>query len=195
MSKLIAVDVAILPPPDVSKRAMALSAALPDEESQGLRLDYEHLPHITLTQQYVREDELDTLFEHVDGVMARCPPLRIVATGSGKGSHSVWITIERTPELVSLHEQLMEEIRGVERQGGTPAAFFDGDGRISDVLWVASYRLKSSFGDFLPHITLGHSAQPPAVDAFAFDATTVAACHLGRFCSCRRVLRNWSLAR
>jgi 2'-5' RNA ligase len=217
MEKLIALDVAILPPAEVSKRAMALSAALSaeeerhegvpvdreerregvpaDRESQGLRLDHEHLPHITLTQQFIREEEIDVALSHIDGVLRDVSPLRIIATGGGKGGHAIWISIERTPELDSLHEQLMEALRGVERSGGTPAAFFGGDGRIGDVLWVAGYRLKSSFGDFLPHITIGHGAEPPAIEPFAFDATTVAACHLGRFCTCRRVLRNWSLSR
>jgi 2'-5' RNA ligase len=195
MAKLIALDVAVLPPADVSKRAMALSAALPEEESPGPRLDADHLPHITLTQQFVREDELETAFDHIDCVLREWPPMRIIATGGGKGSHSVWIAIERTPELASLHERLMEGLRGVERQGGTPAAFEGGDGRVSDVLWVAGYRLKSSFSDFVPHITLGHGAEPPSIEPFAFDAATVAACHLGRFCTCRRVLRHWTLAR
>ena len=194
MAKLIALDVAILPPSDISTRAMALSAALPEEGSHGLRLDHDHLPHITLTQQFVREDEIDVAFEHIDGVLRERPPLRIVATGGGKGHHTLWIAIERTPELASLHEQMMEALRGVERQGGAPAAFVGGDGRVGDVIWVAGYRLKSSFGHFLPHITLGHGEEPPAIEPFAFDATTVAACHLGRFCTCRRVLRNWSLS-
>jgi hypothetical protein len=81
----------------------------------------------------------------------------------------------------------------VERPGGTPAAFVDGDARVRDLLWVSSYRLKSSFGAFTPHITLGHGAQPPHIEPFEFEATTVAACQLGRFCSCQRVLRSWSL--
>jgi 2'-5' RNA ligase len=195
MAKLIALDVAILPPPDVSKRAMALSAALPEEGSHGFHLDYDHLPHITLTQQFVREDELGVAFEHIDGVLAGLPPLRIVATGGGKSGHSLWIAIEKTPELAALHERLMEALRGVERPEGTPAAFADGDGRVGDVLWVTGYRLKSSFGHFVPHVTLGHGEEAPTIDPFAFDAATVAACHLGRFCSCRRVLQTWTLAR
>ena len=193
MAKLIALDVAILPPSDVSTRAMALSAALPGEGSQGLLLDVEHLPHMTLTQQFVREEELDVAFEHIDGVLRALSPLQIAATGGGKGGHTLWIAIERTQELADLHEQLMEALRGVERPEGTPAAFLAGTRRVGDVLWVSSYRLKSSFGQFLPHITLGHGAQPPAIEPFAFEATTVAACHLGRFCTCRRVLRSWTL--
>src|SRR5688572_9891422 len=143
MAKLIALDVAILPPPDISTRAMALSAALPGEGSEGLRLDHEHLPHITLTQQFVREEEIDVAFEHVDGVLRAFPPLQITATGGGKGGHTLWIAIERTQELADLHEQLMEALRGLERPEGTPAAFSGGDGRVGDVLWVSGYRLKS----------------------------------------------------
>jgi 2'-5' RNA ligase len=195
MAKLIALDVAIMPPPDVSARAIELSAALPVEESPGLRLDAGHRPHITLTQLFVREEEIDVAFEHVDEVLQGLAPLRIVSTGAEMDGHTVWIRIERTPELTSLHERLMEALRGLERAEGTPAAFFEHDARIGDVLWVSGYRLKSSFSAFTPHITLGHGSEPPSIEPFAFDATTVAACHLGRFCTCRRVLRSWSLQR
>jgi 2'-5' RNA ligase len=194
MSKVLAIDVALLPPPEVTRQAIELSASIPAEGSQGLQLDPEHLPHVTLTQQFVRDEELELAFERVNDVLRRYGPLRLLVIGSGKGGHTLWMAIERTPDLVELHERLMEELRGVERPDGAPGAFFGGDARVGDVLWVASYRLKSSFGAFTPHITLGHGAQPPAIEPFAFDATTVAACHLGRFCTCRRVLRHWTLA-
>ena len=193
MAKLVALDVAILPPADVTTRAIAYSAALPGDGSRGLRLDAEHLPHITLTQQFVREDELDAAFARVDEVLRQQVPLRILITGGGQSGHTLWLSVERTSELLELHERLMEGVRGLERPDGGPHAFFDESGRMGDVLWVAGFRLKSSFGAFTPHITLGHGKEPPAVEPFAFDATTIAACHLGRFCTCRRVLRSWTL--
>jgi 2'-5' RNA ligase len=193
MSKLVALDVAILPPPDVSARAIASSAALPDEGSEGLRLDADHRPHITLTQQFVREEELDLAFERIDGVLGAEPPLHLRVTGAGQSGHTLWLAIERTPAIVGLHERLMEALRGVERPDGGPGAFEGGHGRVGDVLWVAGFRLKASFGQFTPHITIGHGAEPPDVAPFDFAATTVAACQLGRFCTCRRVLRTWTL--
>ena len=193
MSKLVALDVAILPPPDVAQRAVACSATLPAEGSQGLRLDAEHLPHVTLTQQFVREDEMDAVLACIGDVCASLPPFRALATGGGKSGHTLWITIERTPEIVALHERLMEALRGYERPEGGPGAFFNGEGRMGDVIWVSGFRLKAGFGEFAPHITLGHGKEPPVIEPFAFDATTVAACHLGRFCTCRRVLANWTL--
>ena len=194
MTSVVALDVALLLPTDVARRAIELSAALPQEESDGLRLDADHLPHVTLTQLFVREEELDIAFGRIDEVLQAQPPLRLRVAGGGQSDHTIWMTVERTPELVALHEQLMDALRGVERETGGPAAFVDGDARVRDVLWVAGYRLKSSLEQFAPHITLGHAAEPPKIEPFAFDASTVAACHLGRFCTCRRVLRQWTLA-
>lgn len=193
MPHLLALDVALLPPHDVAQRAVELSASLPDEGSHGLRLDAEHLPHVTLTQCYVRESEIDAAFERIAEAVAGQPPLRVEVTGGGQSGQTLWMAIARTPDLVSLHERLMDALRGLERQHAGPAAFFDGEGRAGDVVWVAGYRLKSSLEQFTPHITLGHSGSPPAIEPFAFEASRLAACHLGRFCTCRRILREWTL--
>lgn len=193
MSKLLALDVAILPPPDVRQRAIELSAGLPSDHADRLRLDASHLPHITLTQQFIRVEELEAAFERIDELLRAEKPITVTVTGGGKGGHSVWMAIERTEPITGLHERLMEALRGFERPGGTAAAFFDGDARVGDVVWVTGYRLKSSFGAFTPHITLGAADTPPNIAPFTFEATTVAACHLGRFCSCRAALRTWTL--
>jgi len=192
-SDLIALDVAILPPPDVTARAVALSYSLPDDDSQDLRLDQQHLPHVTLTQQFVRANELEEAFSHIDGVLKTQPPLTMHVTGAGESGSTVWMAIERTTAIVDLHHRLMDALRGLERPDGGRAAFADQGARVGDVLWVASFRLKASFGAYTPHITLGHASAHPAIQPFAFEARTVAACHLGRFCTCRRVLHEWQL--
>ena len=193
MSELIAIDVAVLPPAPVSQHAIELSARLPAADEDHFVLDDRHLPHITLIQQFVRVEELDLLNQQIDEVVRSVPPLALRVTGGDLSGHTVWMRIDRSAQLVALHESLMEALRGVERPGGTPAAFVDGDARVRDLLWVSGYRLKSSFGAFTPHITLGHGAQPPHIEPFDFEATTVAACQLGRFCSCQRILRSWTL--
>ena len=123
----------------------------------------------------------------------KCSALTLNVNGSGKSGHTIWMAIERSAAIASLHEQVMDALRGYERPGGTAAAFVDGDARVGDVLWVTGYRLKSSFGAFTPHITLGHGDDAPDIAPFTFVADTVAACHLGRFCTCRRALRTWEL--
>jgi 2'-5' RNA ligase len=193
MSALLALDVALLLPPDARHKAIALSAALPEEHSHGFRLDADHHPHITLTQLFVRVEEVHAALERIDEGVRGQRPLTIRVTGGGKGHSSVWMAVEHSEAIASLHERLMRALHGLERPGGTPAAFFEGDARVGDVAWVTGYRLKSSLSEYNPHVTLGYAADPPAVEPFIFEATTIAACHLGRFCSCRRVLRSWEL--
>jgi 2'-5' RNA ligase len=192
MPDLLALDVAILPPPDVRDLTMRLNAALPEEDFQGLRLDEDHLPHVTLAQQFVRADELDRVCERVGSIVRGQLPLAVpVMTGGRIPTNTVWLAIERTDALVSLHGRLMEALAEFEQRGGGPAAFVDGDARLADVAWVTDYRLKSSFLSYSPHITLGHASEAPHIAPFTFQATAVAACHLGRFCTCRRILRTW----
>jgi 2'-5' RNA ligase superfamily len=193
VSDFLALDVAVLPPPGVSAWAIEISASLPAEESQGLRLDESHLPHITLTQMFARTNELDEVFARVDEVVRKLKPMTLRIAGGGQGTHSVWMEVDKTPALIELHEQLMEALRGLERPDGGTGAFFDEDARLRDVLWVAGYRLKSSFHHYTPHITLGHGSKPPAIEPRGFEADTVAVCHLGKFCTCRKVLREWRI--
>jgi 2'-5' RNA ligase len=190
---LTAIDIAILVPPEVSQRAVALSAALPSRESQGLRLDSDRLPHITLTQHFVPTDSVERLIEQVDRVVGSLEPLRLRVTGGAKGDNSVWMAVERTPALVGLHERLLDETEPFESGGGDSSAFVDGDARHRDVRWVHAFRRESSVARFTPHITLGHASEPPVVEPMDFVATTIAVCHLGCFCTCRRVIRAWEI--
>ena len=193
MTALIAIDVAILPPPDVAQQAVALSEALPADQSQGLRLGSESLPHVTLTQLFVRVDALEDVLGHVDEVLREYTPFPLRITGGGKADSAMWMALERTPALVELHEGLMRETKAYEEADGLPSAFVDGDGRERDVRWVREYRRASRFRAFTPHITLGHGTEQPLIKPMDFVATTVAACHLGRFCTCRRIIRSWAL--
>ena len=191
--QLLALDVALLLPPDVRARVVELNAQL-SGDSEGLRLDESHNPHVTLTQTFVRPEELDAVFERLDQVLRGVTAITLHASGVTHSGSTLALAVDRRPELVALHEAVMETMRGYERPGGTPAAFVGGEGRIGDVLWVTSYRLKSAFHSYAPHITVGHVAQPPEIAPFTFTADTVAACHLGRFCTCERVLRVWPLS-
>jgi 2'-5' RNA ligase len=200
---MLALDVAILPPAAIRDRAREFSEELARARgaSGGLILDDTHLPHITLTQQFIVREDLGAAFDAIDQVLRRQPPLALRVIGPGRSSNSAWMSVERTPALVVVHSALMAALRPFERPSGTAAAFLGGDARPDDVAWVTSYRSTSSFDAFTPHITLGQlpdgkggASELPAVEPLRFDAGDIAACHLGRYCSCRAVLRRWALS-
>ena len=193
MSELLALDIAILPPREVSERAVRLSAELPGEQFKGLRLDADHLPHITLTQQFVAVAMLDEVLSTVAQALRDVRPMSVHVRGGERGGSSVWMSIARTPPIVELHERLMDALHRYEQAGGGRTAFADADARAEDIAWVTGYRAQSSGRAYRPHITVGHASHPPHIEPFAFEATTVAACSLGRLCTCRLVLRRWEV--
>ena len=67
-------------------------------ESHGLRLDDEHLPHITLTQHFIRAEERELAFEKIDEVLRGQKPLRLAVTGGGKEQQRRRrMAVEKTP--------------------------------------------------------------------------------------------------
>jgi 2'-5' RNA ligase len=191
---LIAIDLAILPPEPVSNLAVSLNAQLQAERSKGLRLDADHLPHITLTQQFVQNDMLEAVLDRISTTVRHIGPLALYSPGAVSSGDTVWLGIEPALPLLALHRRLMDALAEFERgKGGRPAAFVDADARPADVRWVNNYRARAAFDSYRPHITLGHG-DAPKVDPVRFEAVEVAACQLGRFCTCRRVLRAWTLS-
>ena len=193
MTPAIAVDVAMLLPPDVADLAVALNRALPIGESQGLVLDATHLPHVTLAQLFVATERLDALLDRIGTIVGAQGPLHLRVTGGTRGASSVWMDIERSAAIATLHERLMTTVAPFEERHGSALAFDGRDARPADVDWVTGYRRSASFDRFAPHVTIGHAGTPPALAPFEFEARTVAACRLGRFCTCRTVLRKWEV--
>jgi 2'-5' RNA ligase len=194
MTRVLAIDVALLLPVEVAETAIALSRALPPAESQGLVLGARHLPHVTLAQLFVSEHRLDAALDRVAEHARGLASLRLRVTGGTRGSSSVWMAIERSAPIGSLHDGLMRILEPFEEPRGSAAAFDGPKARPGDVAWVAGFRASASFDRFTPHITLGHARTPPAIAPFEFEATTLAVCHLGRFCTCRTVLRTSALS-
>ena len=195
MSNLIAIDVALLLPEAVNERAKAVNGALLAERPDGFRFDDTHLPHITLAQQFIRCVNLPSLIERMDPLLRDAPPLVLRATGVGSSGTAAHFAIEPTPDLQKLHETIMDAAQSLEEAGGGAEAFYsEGESaRENDIAWVSQFRPHSSYARFSPHITLGIGPLPEFREPFELTADRIALCHLGRFCTCRIVLREWRL--
>ena len=195
MSNLIAIDIALLLPEAVNERAKAFNGALLAERPDGYRFDDTHLPHLTLAQQFIRRGNLPALIKRMDPILRGAPPLWLRVVGVGASGTAAHFAIEPTPDLQKLHETIMDAAQSLEEAGGGAAAFYsDGElARESDVAWVSQFRPHSSYARFSPHITLGIGPLPEFREPFEFTADRIALCHLGRFCTCRIVLREWRL--
>lgn len=194
VADLLAIDIALLLPADAFTRVGLLNVSLSARGTDGFRFDATHLPHVTLAQLFVSRRLLSALYRAVGAVLRKTGPVELRTAGLGRGRTAVFIRLSPGSQLMQLHTRLMDTVLPFEaRDAGRDAFYTEGEpARRADLQWVSQFRTHSSYDHFNPHITLGLGgvAEP---EPFTFVASRVAACHLGRFCTCRAILRDWRL--
>ena len=193
-NRFIAIDIALLLPDAANERVRAVNKAMLAAKPEGLRFDATHLPHITLAQMFVQRVNLPALIGRIDPILGSAPPLALFVSGVGSGNTTAHLVIEPNPALRKLHEQLMDAVQPFEEAGGGSEAFHsDGEPpRAADIAWVTRFRTNASYGNFHPHITVGAGPPQEFREPFGFTIGRATVCHLGRFCTCRIVLREWT---
>ena len=191
---LLALDVALLPPAACRPRLADLNAAL-DAPPHGFRFDATHLPHVTLAQQFAAADRLADLVRRLADLVRAAAPLRLRSTGLSRGRTTSSLRLAPTAALTRLHAGVMDALLPFDAGPGDASAFHaNGEPpRPADLEWVSCFRDRAAYARFDPHITLGVGAAPAAAIALDAVADRVALCHLGRYCTCRRVLAEWTL--
>ncbi|MBI3934087.1 MAG: hypothetical protein HY316_05300 [Acidobacteria bacterium] len=191
-SSLMAVDVALIPPEWVQERARRINRKLLSGE---LQLDATHVPHVSLAQLFVLRATVPLLIERLGLALSRPRAMQLRALAVVDQQSTISFLLDRTEELLELHEGLMDALKEWEEEGGDADAFYsDGEpARKKDVEWVTSFRTAASYRKFIPHLTLGFGQAPDRIEPFEFVADHVGLYHLGRFCSCRILLHSWRL--
>ena len=195
-ASLVAVDAALLLPAEAREVAARLNARLAGPPD-GFRFDADHLPHVTLAQQFVPAADLQLVTAEIAAVLAAFPPLTLTAERLASNGRTTSLVLAATPPLTALHTRLMDRLAAFDvASGGAEAFLANGEPpRARDVDWVARFRTAAAYGEFEPHVTLGVGAlDAPAPPALTFEAGQVALCRLGRFCTCRRTIASWTLA-
>ena len=192
--RLLAIDIVVLLPAAVRACLTRLNTSL-QPPPDGFRFNDRCLPHVTLVQQFAREDELTALFDAVNIVLSDTQPLELRTTTVAHGQTTSTLGLEQTSVLLDLHCRLMGRLAAFERDAGSVGSFHinGGPARTGDVEWVRNFRTKSAYVRFKPHITLGVGNLVSQIEPLAFTTPHVAACHLGRYCTCRVELAEWTL--
>ena len=193
-TSLLAVDLVLLLPPLLTRSVTKLNRRL-KPPPEGFHFDLDHLPHLTLAQQFVRATDLEALNSIIEQRIQRHLPLHLQTTQLSSPRTACTLGVTLSPELMTFHRQLMTDLlpfvvttnvhNAVWANPDTP--------RPADIAWVSKFRQNFAFERFEPHVTLGIGTLEAFVEPEHFVATTVALCHLGRFCTCRRVLKAWEL--
>jgi hypothetical protein len=198
---VIAIDILLEPDQEMVTKAGQLNARLRANYSAGYELDVTHAPHVTMLQRFVRAKDLDAVTTAVTKVLAGERPAELPLKAKSI-EYVMWggvavtvMLVERTPELMRLHQKIIDAVAPFSVNGGTPAAFVGGDANAETIGWVEKFVPDSSGDKYLPHVTAGVAQEAfvkqlksEPFEAFTFKPSQVAVYQLGNFGTAARSL-------
>ena len=196
----IAIDVVLLPSDEMTDRAIEANAELVEKFGREIVLNKENcLPHISLAMGCIVERDIASIEKVLESVAKESPlgDLKVIGiptSTNARGEQVSVFEIAKTKELQALHEKVMKKV--------TPYLSYDvtsdmiyGDEQVAQttLLWIENYAEKSSFANFLPHITIGYGQIAGQSFPIQFAVSKLALCHLGNHCTCRKILASIDL--
>ena len=188
-----AIDVAILPPPPVMDLAIAWNRKLSLLAKQSIGLNKtDVLPHISLLMGCVTDHNLPAAMSALQRIVQNTSSmiLKVTAHRFTEDSHPVAaLDILTTAPLLALQQSLIEGLGSLIRYDTVQEDLYDAPSEsMSALKWINSFISEQVGLKFWPHITLGHGTTGDKQEMFTFTPDRLAICHLGKHCTCRKVL-------
>jgi len=191
----IAVDVVLLPSKEITDMAIEANRKLLKQRSDRITLDKKScLPHISLAMGCMDKRDIANIKKILQIVAKNHPPGRLTIVGvhtetDSAGEEVSVFQIKKTQRLQSLHEVVMRELAPHFSYDVTADMVLSPPAVSQSTLsWIKNYPEKSSFENFYPHITVGYGRITDFSSPVEFTVSQLALCHLGNFCTCRKVL-------
>jgi 2'-5' RNA ligase len=193
-----AIDVVLLPDGVMTAIAIEANSELVKKFGEKIVLNERNcLPHISLAMGCIDDGDITaagTILQSIarERTLSDLTVLGAQVSENAAGEKVSAFEVEKTEELRSLHETVMERLAPYLRCDVTIDMIYGyGNERIAETTlsWIRNYGEKSSFGKFFPHITIGYG-EVCSLPAFPiiFAASRLALCHLGNHCTCRKIL-------
>ena len=191
----IAVDVVLLPSQEMMDIAIEANRKLLEQRAGGIILDRENcLPHVSLAMGCIDERDIANIKRILQATAENHSPGPLTVIGIHTetdlaGEEISVLQVMRTGKLQSLHEAVMRRLAPhFSYEVTAEMALFPPAASQSTLAWIRNYPEKSSFENFSPHITVGYGRITDFSSPIKFTASQLALCHLGNFCTCRKVL-------
>ena len=197
-----AVDVVLLPDEAMTDKAIEANAELVKKFGKKIVLNKENcLPHISLAMGCVDEEDIASVERILQSIAKECSLSDLTvssvrSTLNSRGEAVSVFEVEKTEELQFLHKTVMERLAPyLSCDVTSDMVCAAGEVEESTLLWIKNYREKSSFDNFLPHITIGYGELSNFSFAMKFTASRLALSQLGNHCTCRKILVSIELKR
>lgn len=195
-----AVNFVILPPDHVMDIAISLNKRACKESYIFLDKD-KSFPHISLLMGCLRLDQIMQAEIMLKAIASQHKKMTLsithMHTVNTSAGDIMTLDIDPYNNLQLLHESLVKDFAPLLSKDATEADIFDSSPAASTLAWINNYIPNSCFANFWPHITIGYTKENALSERFGpftFPASRLAICHLGNYCTCKRILTEVRLA-
>lgn len=199
MSK-IAIDVVLLPDEEMANKAIEVSKKQSEKYNDKILLNQENcLPHISLAMGVINENDIKKISQILDEIASQftCFKLNVDSYRSPtipSGDIVSEFSVEKTNDLQNLHVMIMDKLKQyLTHDASIDMVYSPPEVEELTLYWIKGYTQNFSYNKFRPHITLGFGEEKNIIMPIAFTASTLALCHLGNYCTCRKVLHSIKL--
>lgn len=165
----IAIDVLLIPSEEMYAQSLQLNALINQKNPETIKLDENHIPHITLLQCFIKEEDLPDVYNAIEVENIFEGFFETIKNDSLKAESLFYykekeesfsmIAIEKSKLLMKLHEKIIEVVKPYTVKNGSQTSFIQNpDGTPiseSTVNYVPEFVEKYSYNNFDPHISLG----------------------------------------
>lgn len=198
MSNLLAIDIVLLPSPQIMDQIISLTSHLAAADTRLNKTDC--LPHLTLAMGALEQSSIPEVSEVLQELAenSRKLEIKLLKTkyyDTPDKKHFSELVVEPSPELMRLHSDVMEEFRPFVSDVNVETNMFFNPPEVAEIstYWVEHYFDKKSPRDFRPHFTLGEGNAIYIKTLKEFMVDRIALCHLGTYCTCRKILAEFNL--
>ena len=196
----IAVDVVLLPVEEVTDKAIEANRQLSNTFGSRIILNKEDcLPHISLAMGCIEEKDISQIEKILQNVVREYFPNKLkiigvyIGTDATEGKVSLY-HVEKTRSIQSLHGNIMEKLSlYFTYDVTTEMVLTEGEVAESTLRWIKNFPTESGFEKFFPHITIGFGETKALDLPIEFVPVSLALCHLGNQCTCRKILASASV--
>lgn len=201
------IDFVLLPPEEISDKVIELNKKLKRNYSNPrIILNKEAcLPHISLLIGTISPENLMQIQETLNRVALQFSPIELILKSldledlpaKDRTLKIAGFSLAKSNSLQKLHETLLYEMKKYSLEDTTKDTMYNSQEiDEKDTPWMFSYinnfSKNSSLEKFNPHITIGdgemYSQDYPDYLPLTFKASRLALCHLGNYCTCRKIL-------
>lgn len=201
----IAVDIVLLPSEKMMDKVIKVNKELLKHfdnipADAGIILNKETcLPHISLAMGVIDKNEILNINEVLQNIsqefsIMNLNAISIYADIIPSGEKVSCYKIENTRQLQLFHEKIMNKLSHYFTYD-VSAEMIHSPQEVEEVTldWIRNYPKKSSFENFSPHITIGFGEILNINLPIKFLASKLALCHLGNYCTCKKILLSINL--